>query len=97
MPLYNIAGIALDHFTVINRVHACVPAKSLQSCLNLCDPMDYSPPGSSVHGILEARKLEWVAMQPSTGFPNPGIKPMSLMSPVLAGGFLTTGATWEAL
>ena len=35
--------------------------KSLQSCLTLCDPMDYSPPGSSVHGILQARILEWVA------------------------------------
>ena len=37
-------------------------AKSLQSCLTLCDPMDCSPPGSSVHGILQARILEWVAM-----------------------------------
>ena len=33
-----------------------------QSCLTLCNPMDYSPPGSSVHGILQARKLEWVAI-----------------------------------
>ena len=37
-------------------------AKSLQSCLTLCDLMDCSPPGSPVHGILQARKLEWVAM-----------------------------------
>ena len=40
----------------------CVRAKSLQSCLTLCDPMDCSPPGSYVHGILQARILEWVAM-----------------------------------
>ena len=33
-----------------------------QSCLTLCDPMDCSPPGSSVHGILQARILEWVAI-----------------------------------
>ena len=33
-----------------------------QSCLTLCDPKDYSPPGSSVHGILQARILEWVAI-----------------------------------
>ena len=33
-----------------------------QLCLTLCDPMDYSPPGSSVHGILQARILEWVAI-----------------------------------
>ena len=38
---------------------------SLQSCLSLCDPMDYSPPGSSVHGILQARILEWVAISSS--------------------------------
>ena len=42
--------------------NACMHAKSLQSCLTLCDPMDSSPPGSSVHGILEARVLEWVAI-----------------------------------
>ena len=38
------------------------PFTSVQSCLTLCDPMDCSPPGSSVHGILEARILEWVAI-----------------------------------
>ena len=41
-------------------------AKSLQSCLTLCNLTDCSPPGSSVHGILQARMLEWVAM-PSSG------------------------------
>ena len=40
---------------------ACMRAKSLQSCPTLCNPMDGSPPGSSVHGILQARILEWVA------------------------------------
>ena len=40
----------------------CVPAKSLQSCPTLCNPMDSSPPCSSVHGILQARILEWVSM-----------------------------------
>ena len=37
-------------------------AKSLQLYLTVCNPMDYSPPGSSVHGILQTRILEWVAM-----------------------------------
>ena len=37
-------------------------AKSLKSCLTLCDPIDGSPPGSSVPGILQARILEWVAI-----------------------------------
>ena len=43
-----------------------VHAKSLQSCLTLCSPVDCSPPGSFVHGILQARILEWVTM-PSSG------------------------------
>ena len=41
---------------------AAAAAKSLQSCLTLCDPIDSSPPGSSVLGILQARTLEWVAI-----------------------------------
>ena len=45
----------------------CVYAQLLQSCLTLRDSMDYSPPGSSVHGILQARILEWVAMPSSRG------------------------------
>ena len=41
---------------------AAAAAKSLQSCLSLCDPIDGSPPGSPVPGILQARILEWVAI-----------------------------------
>ena len=41
---------------------AAAAAKSLQSCPTLCDPMDCSLPGFSVHGILQARTLEWVAI-----------------------------------
>ena len=49
----------------------CMRAKSLQSCLTLCDPMDCSPPGSSVHGILQARILEWVSLSSSRGSSQP--------------------------
>ena len=42
-------------------------AKLFQSCLTLCDMMDYSLPGSSVHGILQAWILEWVAMPSARG------------------------------
>ena len=45
----------------------CVHAKSLQSCPTLCDPMDCSPQSSSVHVILQARILEWVAVLSSKG------------------------------
>ena len=41
---------------------AAAVAKSLQSCSNLCDPIDVSPPGSPIPGILQARTLEWVAI-----------------------------------
>ena len=43
-------------------VAAAAAAKSLQSCLTLCDPIDGSPPGSSIPGNLQARILEWVAI-----------------------------------
>ena len=53
-----------------------VPTKSLQSCLTLCDPMDCSPPGSSVHGILQARILEWGSHSVLKGiFPIQGSNP----------------------
>ena len=51
---------------------ACMLAKSLQMCLTLCDPMDCGPPGSSVHGILQSRILEWLV-----DLPDPEIKPRS--------------------
>ena len=53
----------------------------------LCDPMDCSPPGSSVHVTSQARILEWVAISFSKGSSRPGIKPAS---PALAGGFITS-------
>ena len=63
-------------------------AQPLQSGLTLCNPMDDSPPGSSVHGILQARILEWVAMPSSKDLPNPGIKPLSVSC--ITGRFFTT-------
>ena len=51
-------------------------SKVAQSCLTLCNPMDCSPPGSSIHGILQARILEWVAISFSRGiFPTQGSNP----------------------
>ena len=112
-----------------------------QSCPTPSDPMDCSLPGSSVHGILQARVLEWGATAfsdlpvpscfnhvglfatlwtlahhaplsmgfsrqeywnglqcpPPGDLPNPGVEPMFLMSPALAGRFFTTSATWHAI
>ena len=66
-------------------------AKSLQLCQTLCDPMDCSPPGSSVRGILCAKILKWVALSYSGDLPNPRIEPSCPMSPALAGRFFTAG------
>ena len=71
-------------------------AKSLQSCPTLCNPMDCSPPGSCIHGILQARILNGLSCPPPGDLPNPGMEPAPLMSPALAGRFFTTSATWEA-
>ena len=49
-------------------IYQKIAAKSLQSCLTLCNPIDGSPPGSSVHRISQARRLEWVAISFSRGF-----------------------------
>ena len=71
-------------------------AKSLQSCLTLCNPMDCSPPCSFVHGILQARILEWIATSSSRDLPKPGVEPASfwsLTSPALAGRLFTTSTT----
>ena len=67
-----------------NLMGGCLVAKS---CPTLCDPTDYSPPGSSVHGISQARILEWVAISSSRDLPDPGIEPRSL---ALAGRLFTT-------
>ena len=73
--------------SVVNEL--CI--KSLQLCLNLCDLMDYSPRGFSVHGILQARTLEWVAISSSRG--SSCLRIRSLTPPALAGRFFTTSVT----
>ena len=57
---------ALKYILYITYITLCaVLCLVTHSCPTLCNPMDYSPPGSSVHGILQARILEWVAMPSS--------------------------------
>ena len=71
----------------LKRKQPCLCAQSLQSCLTLCDPMIGSLPGSSVHGILQARTLEWVAMPSSRG--SSQSRDQTQIS-CIAGGFFTT-------
>ena len=67
-----------------------------QSCPTVCDPMDGSLLGSSVHGILQARIPEWTANPAPRNPPDPGIEPASLTPSTLASRFFTANTTWEA-
>ena len=64
-------------------------AKSLQLCPTLCDPLGYSLPGSSVHGILQARILEWVPMPSSRGSSQPRDQTWVSFGSYIAGRFFT--------
>ena len=55
-------SIRIKEFKCCQGIFAAAAAKSLQSCPTLCDPIDGSPPGSPIPGILQARTLEWVAI-----------------------------------
>ena len=72
--IHIVAKGRISFFQSMSNIPLCVyiyiygvSAKSLQSCLTLCDPVNCSPPGSSVHGILQTRLLEWVATPSSRG------------------------------
>ena len=78
---------------VYTYTHVCVCAQSLQSCSTLCNPMDHSPLGSSVHGILQARILEWVSTSSSRWSSRPWDQTHVSCVSWIAGRFLTWGAT----
>ena len=77
-----------------NFVEVCAFMLSLFSRVQLCNPIGCSPPDFSVHGILQAGILEWIAILSSKETSRSGIEPMSLMSPALASGVFTTSATY---
>ena len=85
----------LSCFSGGQAVSYTVHTKAFQSCPSLCDPIDHSPPGSSVHGILQSRTLECVVILFSRGSSWPRDWTTSLMFPALAGRFFTTSATRE--
>ena len=87
MPAVELCACLLSQH---NAVELC--AGVLQSYLTLWDPVDRRPPGSSVHGIIQARLLERVAMPSSMG----SYQPRNwTWSPALAGGFFDTSVVWE--
>ena len=74
----------------------CMSAKTLQSCPTLCNPMEGSPPGSSVRGILQARILEWVVMPSSRGSSWPRDRTCVSHVSCIGRQVLYYWATWEA-
>ena len=94
----------LEHFPILKTIFTCarylIVSRILrvslgvcvcsvaQPCLTLCDPMNCSSPSSSVHGIFQARTLEWAAFPFPGDLPNPGTKPIA--SPELTGRVFTT-------
>ena len=76
--------------------YRCVHTKSLHSCPILCNPMDCGLPGSFVHVIFQQEYWGRLLFPPPGNLPDPGIEPVSLTAPALAGGFFTTSATWKA-
>ena len=75
-------------------VCACVHT---QSCLTLCNPMDCSPPGFSVHGISQTRILEQLPFPTPGDLPNPGVETASPASPELTGGVLSTAPSQKPI
>ena len=90
----NFFLLLIQHMTTSE--HLCSNAKWLQSCLTLCDPMDYSLQVSSVHGILMQEYWSGLPYPPPGDLPDSRSEPESLSSLTLAGGFFTTSTTWEA-
>ena len=80
------SGTVISHFECVSKSHVCA---------TLFDSMDCSPPGSSVHGISQARILEWVAISFSRGSSRIWDRTWCPVSPALAGRFYHW-ATWEA-
>ena len=88
-------GINLN--ILLSDLKACVHVQLLQSCSTFCDPMDCSPPGSSVHGILQARILELVAMSSSRGSSRLGDQAHISYGSRMTGGFFTTEPLGKSL
>ena len=70
-PRSQVTGLSIT-----SQIRCCC-CSFAKSCLTLCDPMDYSPSNSSVHGISQARILDWLPFSPPRDLPNPGFIPRS--------------------
>ena len=94
-PTLQVDSLPLSHQGNPFHVYAAA-AKSLQSCPTLCNSIDGSPPGSSVHGTLQARVLEWVAVSPSKGSSQTRDQTHVSCGSCIAGRFFTTESPGDA-
>ena len=97
----NVMGLYISYIRYMKTCFMCACMKSLQLCLTLCDPVDHSLPDSSVHGIFQARTMEWVAIPlgdlSSRGSSQPRDGTCISCDSCITGGFFTTeppGKTW---
>ena len=95
-PCWNLSWLRNTWTTRNDPAGLCCEC-SAQPCPTLCDLMDYSPPGISVHGTIQARILKWVSMLYSRGSSRPRDQTHIFVYPALTGRFFTTSDTWEAL
>ena len=96
MSIRAIFGCLFLPYLLCVYIHILVCSVT-QSCLTLCSHVDCSLAGPSVHGISQARIMEWLPFPAPGDLPDPGIKPRSLMSPALASRLFTTSTTWKTL
>ena len=95
-PHINLKLLGLwVEFQELQGLGTCMRAQLLQWCLTLWDPVDCNLPGSSVHGILQARILQWVVRPSSRGSSWPRGR-TCISYATWEGRFFTTSATWEA-
>ena len=91
-PSYTVVGMQVGATNTILQINYVLVLIS-QLCPAICDPMDCSLPGSSIHGILQARILEWIVISFSRGSSWPRDR---IQVSVIAGRFFTIWATREA-
>ena len=87
---YRLKAVGIQLLIRVKPLCVCTCACALSHVWLFCDSMDYSLSGPSIHEILQARTLEWVAIFSSRDLPDPGIKPESSAPSALIDGFFTT-------
>ena len=95
-PRVSLSLLELDELKLTVCFFVCLFGLVMQLCPTLCNPMDYSPPDSCVHGILQARILEWLAFSFSMGSSRPRDRTLLFHFSCSGRQILYCCTTWEA-